>query len=317
MRRRPTSTSSRCSTEVIEGDLFGLLIAIGFSLSACLGGAWWCLRRWSQARHLLDTPTSKIRSAAQGYVELYGVLQELPESAVRGPLTGKPCLWWRFRIEEYRSTNDKKKSWQAVESGASDALLCLSDGTGECLIDPRGAEIRPMVRESWEGNLRHPLGPPKTGLWGFLTSGKRYRYTEERFHAGQPLYAIGDFRTTGGSQQGLDLNSAQGQVIREWKADYAGLLQRFDSDGNGQLDEREWSRVRLAAQLEAENRHRRSSHEPARHKMSRPGESRPFILSNAGEDELARGFYWQAAGGAVLCLAGALATAWMFGIQHF
>lgn len=300
----------------MQDDPLGFFVSLFFALGACLGGGWWCLRRWSQARHLLDTPTSKIRSAAQGYVELYGVLEELPQAAVRGPLTNKPCLWWRFRIEEYQS-NGKKRSWRSIESGSSDAWLRLVDGTGECLIDPRGAEVRPVVREVWQGSLRHPLGPAKTGLLGFLSSGKRYRYTEERFHVGQPLYAIGDFRTAGGGQQGLDLPSAQGQVIREWKGDYAGLLRRFDSDGNGELDDREWNRVRLAAQLEAEQRHRRSSAEPARHRMSKPGEARPFILSNAGEDELARGFYWQAAGGALLCLVGALATAWLLGVRNF
>lgn len=301
---------------MMQSDPIGFFLTLAFALGAFLGGGWWCLRRWSQARHLLDTPTSKIRSAAQGYVELYGMIEELPGSSLRGPLTNTPCVWWRFRIEEYRSSG-KKRSWRVIESGSSDALLRLSDGTGDCLIDPRGAEVRPAIREVWQGTLRHPLGMEKTGLLSFLTSSTRYRYTEERFHVGQPLYAIGDFRTSGGGHQGLDLPSAQGQVIREWKSDYAGLLRRFDSDGNGELDDREWNRVRLAAQLEAEHRHRRSSAEPAQHKMSKPGESRPFILSNAGEDELARGFYWQAAGAALLCLVGALATAWLFGIRHF
>lgn len=298
----------------MQGDIGGLLIALGFSLGASVGGGWWCLRRWSQARHLLDTPTSKIRSAAQGYVELYGVLKALPDTDLRGPLTGKACLWWRFRIEEYASSG-KKRTWRVIESGSSDLCLRLDDGTGECLIDPRGAEIRPAVRETWQGNLRHPLGPAKRGLLGLLTSGKRYRYSEERLHDGQPLYAIGDFRTLG--QQGLDLLAAQGQVIREWKSDFTGLLRRFDSDGSGQLDEQEWARVRLAAQLEAEQRHQHSSAEPARHQMNRPDEVRPFILANAGEDELARGFYWQAVAGALMCLAGALATAWLLGVQHF
>lgn len=301
---------------MVDGELGGYLLALAFSGGACVGGAWWSVRRLSQARYLLDTPTSKIRSAAQGYVELYGLLKELPGADVRGPLTGKSCLWWRFSIEEYRSSSDKKKSWHVVESGTSDAWLSLSDGTGECLIDPRGAEIRPAVREVWEGSLRHPMGVAKTGFLALFTGGKRYRYTEERFHAEQPLYAIGDFRTSGASQQGFDAAAAQGQVIREWKQDYAGLLRRFDGDGNGQLDEREWSRVQLAAQLEAEDRHRSTSSQPARNQMSKPGESRPFILSNAGEDEVARSFYWQAAGGAVLCLTGALATAWMLGVQH-
>ncbi|CAD5107825.1 GIDE domain-containing protein [Zestomonas carbonaria] len=297
-------------------DFAGLAVSLAFSVGASLCGGWWTLRRWSQARHLLDTPTSKIRSAAQGYVELYGVLEELPEVQVHGPLTGKPCVWWRFRIEEYQSS-DNKKRWRPVESGTSEAWLRLNDGTGECLIDPRGAEVRPVVREAWEGNLRHPRGPARTGFLGWLSSGKRYRYVEERLHVGQPLYAIGDFRTLGGGRQGLDLEAAQRAVIREWKGDFAGLLQRFDNDGNGHLDETEWNRVRLAAQLEAEDRHRQVSAQPAMNRMARPGESRPFILANAGEDEIARGLYWQAAAGAVLCLCGALATAWLLGIRHF
>jgi hypothetical protein len=286
------------------------LIGLAVSLAATAGGAWWSLRRLSQARHLLDTPTSKIRSAAQGYVEFYGVLREQADTAIVAPLTGKPCLWWRFRIEEYCGDGDKR-TWRVVESGRSEGWLLLDDGTGQCLIDPRGAEVRPSSREVWRGNLRHPRGPVKGGWTAWLDSGKSYRYTEERLHSGQPLYAIGEFRSSGGGRQGLDLSAAQGAVIREWKGDFAGLLQRFDSDRNGQLDEQEWNRVRLAAQLEAEDRHRQHSQRPAQHHMGKPGEAQPFILATAGEDELARQFYWQAAGGALLCLAGALATAWL------
>ncbi|WP_420850821.1 GIDE domain-containing protein [Pseudomonas lalucatii] len=289
-----------------------LLIGLALSLVASVGGGWWGLRRLSQARHLLDTPTSKIRSAAQGYVEFYGVLEEQADTAIVAPLTGKPCLWWRFKIEEYRS-NGKNRSWRVVESGRSEGWLLLGDGTGHCLIDPRGAEVRPATREVWRGNLRHPRGVARSGWMALLDGGKSYRYTEERLHSGQPLYAIGEFRSSGGGRQGFDPSVAQGAVIREWKGDFAGLLQRFDSDRNGQLDDQEWSRVRLAAQLEAEDRHRQHSQRPARHHMGKPGEAQPFILASAGEDELARQFYWQAAGGALLCLAGALAMAWLLG----
>lgn len=294
--------------------LEGLLLSLLFSSGATVGGAWWSLKRWSQARHLLDTPTSKIRSAAQGYAEFYGVLAAQTDAQLRAPLTGKPCLWWRFRIEEYQSSG-KKRSWRMVESGSSEAWLRLTDGTGDCLIDPRGAEVRPLVREVWQGHLRHPLGPAKSGLLGWLGSGKRYRYSEERLQVGQPLYAIGDFRSSGGGRQARDLEAAQSAVIREWKGDFSGLLQRFDSDHNGQLDEQEWRRVRLAAQLEAEDRHRQESAQPAQHHLGKPAEARPFILANAGEDELARHFHWQAAGGAALCLVGALATAWLLGVR--
>jgi len=293
-----------------------LAIGLGFAVGATAGGAWWCLRRLAQARHLLDTPTSKIRSAAQGYVEFYGVLHEQAGTAVVAPLTGKPCLWWRFRIEEYQSSG-KNRSWRLLESGSSEGWLVLDDGTERCLIDPRGAEVRPSTREQWRGSLRHPRGPAQSGWAAVFAAGKSYRYTEERLHAGQPLYAIGEFRSSGGGRQGLDLVATQGDVIRAWKGDFAGLLQRFDSDGNGQLDEQEWRRVRLAAQLEAEDRHRQHSRQPVQHHLGKPREAQPFILACAGEDELARHFYWQAAGGAVLCLVGALATAWLLGVRYF
>ncbi len=289
------------------------LMGLAFSVAAALGGGWWGLRRLAQARHLLDTPTSKIRSAAQGYAEFYGVLAQQPETVIAGPLTGKPCLWWRYSIEEYQ-VDDKSRSWRLVESGSSEAWLLLDDGTGQCLIDPRGAEVRPATREQWRGSLRHPRGPAKHGWAALLSAGKRYRYREERLHVGQPLYAIGEFRSSGGGRQGLDLSAAQSAVIRQWKGDFPGLLQRFDSDGNGQLDEQEWSRVRLAAQLEAEDRHRQHSLQPARHHLGKPAQAQPFILSCAGEDELARHFYWQAGAGAALCLGGALATAWLLGV---
>ncbi|PAU56656.1 hypothetical protein BZL41_19775 [Pseudomonas sp. PIC25] len=292
-------------------DVPGLAVSLSFSLGACVGGGWWCLRRLREARYLLDTPTSKIRSAAQGYVELYGILHGLPDAVITGPLTGKPCVWWRFRIEELQS-DGKKSRWRVVESGTSEAWLRLSDNTGECLINPRGAEVRPATRQSWQGSMRHPLRiEPSGGFFGFLTGGKQYRYIEERLHAGEPLYAIGEFRSLGGGRQGLDASAAQAAIIREWKGDFAGLLQRFDADNNGQLDEQEWNRVRLAAQLEAEDRHRKASTQPTQNHMVCPEESQPFILSSHGEDEIARRFRWQAAGGAILCLVGAVATVYL------
>lgn len=291
-------------------DIQGQVIGLALSCGACIGGGWWSLRRMAEARYLLDTPTSKIRSAAQGYVELYGTLKADEGASLRGPLTAKPCLWWRFKIEEY-SRGEKSNSWRVVESASSDAWLRLVDGTGECVINPTGAELRPATREVWQGNLRHPLGSAPSGLMGLLSSGRRYRYTEERLHAGEPLYAIGDFRTQGASQQGFDLTAAQGAVIREWKADYAQLLARFDADHNAQLDEREWALVRLAAQLEAEDRHRVQSLQPAQNLLGKPAEGQPFIISSQGEDELAWTFRWQAALGAVVCVAGALAATWL------
>jgi hypothetical protein len=291
------------------GQVFTVALAAAF----CFGGAWVCISRWARARHLLDTPTSRIRSAAQGYVELVGMLRELSVPQPVAPLTGEHCLWWRYCIEEYRS-NGKRSSWSVLERGTSETWLRLADATGECLIDPRGADVHPAFRKVWTGSLRHPRGVAPSGWLGLLSSGKRYRYTEERLHEGEPLYAIGEFRTTGGGRHGLDLSSAKREVIRQWKGDYAGLLQRFDSNADGQLDEQEWNRVHLAARLEAEDRHRQSSAAPEQHQLARPGEALPFVLSSHGEEVITRRFYWQAAGGAVVCVAGAVWLAMQLGI---
>ncbi|MEO4047618.1 GIDE domain-containing protein [Pseudomonas sp. CAU 1711] len=293
-------------------DIGGLAISMAFSVGACVGGGWWCIKRLSEARFLLNTPTSKIRSAAQGYVELYGVLHALDSGEVEAPLSGLPCLWWRYKIEEY-DDDGKRRSWRVVESGTSEAWLRLRDATGECLVNPKGAEVRPSTRQVWRGSERHPRGMSRdAGLLGRLFSASEYRYTEERLHAGQPLYAIGDFVTRGGVEN-FDLTLAQGAVVREWKSDFSGMLQRFDSNGDGQLDPQEWERMRESARAEAQRRHRARGETPVHHQLRKPGESYPFILSCGGEDELARGFYWQAAGGALLCMLGALASAWLIG----
>ncbi len=292
-----------------------LYIGLAVSGAATLGGAWWGLHRLIQLRYLLDTPTSKIRSAAQGYTELYGMLKEGAEGGLEGPLTGRPCLWWRFKIEECKGSNNNDR-WRVVEKGSSDAWLRLADATGECLINPLGAEVRPATRDVWQGYEYHPRGLVQRSLASKLFHGNgRYRYTEERLHAGEPLYAIGHFSTAGGGRQGLDLATAQGAVIREWKADFVGLLQRFDRDGSGQLEEQEWRHVQLAARLEAEQRHQHASLEPDQHRLAKPSESQPFILSSHGEDEVARRFRWQAVGSGLLCMAGALTVAWLLNNQ--
>ena len=136
-------------------------------------------------------------------------------------------------------------------------------------------------------------------------------------HAGEPLYDIGEFRTVGGGSQGLDQERAPAEVIRQWKGDFAGLLQRFDRNGDGQLDEQEWRHVRLAAGLEAEDRHRTASSAPATAHLTRPLHAQPFVLSSHGEEVLARRFYWQAAAGALACLGGALWLAAQLGVSHW
>ena len=111
-----------------------LVVAVlaGFLLRLGLNGFW-------RLRTVVDTPTARVRSAPQGYVELTGL--SLPyRGSVRAALTGLPCLWYRFKIEEKRGTG-KSRRWVTVESGEADSPFLLDDGTGRCLVEPNGAEL--------------------------------------------------------------------------------------------------------------------------------------------------------------------------------
>ncbi|TDQ40220.1 GIDE domain-containing protein [Thiopseudomonas denitrificans] len=291
-------------------DWLGLTVTLGITGGLCVGGGWWFVHCQRQARFLLDTPTSKIRSAAQGYVELYGFLVD-SETPLSGPLSGLPCLWWSYRIEEYqRRSNNNNSSWRTLEQKSSAAMLKLDDSTGQCLIDPSGAKIIPVSRQVWHGDRRHPLaGQPQHWFSAALLGRRRYRYTEERLHAGEPLYAIGHFYSKGGGHQTLNAEAMQSAIIRQWKQDFPALLQRFDRNRDGQFDAGEWQQVRQAALQQAQQQKRQQATAPAGHFMRKPDENLPFILSSHGEDQLARKLRWKSLGGALLCIAGALASA--------
>lgn len=288
-------------------DFLGLSVTLGVAGGAALGGGWWCLHNLKKARYLLDTPTSKIRSAAQGYVELYGVIESRTE-LLRGPLSEQPCVWWSFSIDEQVHQERSTPRWNTVEKGRSTALLSLSDGTGECWIDPQGAHVLPMTKQVWYGTAKHPLKQQmRTHMLAHMFVGrKRYRYTEQRLHVGDPLYVIGDFVTRGQGRETLDVEATQSALIREWKTDFPDLVQRFDRDGNGELDVQEWQAVRQSAQEQALLQQQAQHQEPAQHYMRQPREGQPFVLSNYGEDDIAKRLYWRAFFGGVLCIAGAL-----------
>ena len=68
-------------------DVFDRLMLTGAS-TAAFAGSYVMMRR---ARLMEDTPTSKIRSAAQGYVELSGRVR-MPEGvSIRCPLSDTGC----------------------------------------------------------------------------------------------------------------------------------------------------------------------------------------------------------------------------------
>lgn len=289
-------------------DYFFLLLAL--SSLAALYSLYRMLTRLRRARWVEDTPTSRIRSAAQGLVELKGQLDAGGHAALVSPLAETDCLWYRFRVEEYRRSG-KSSRWRTVEQGVSERPFVLRDGTGSCWINPQGAEVHPRQRRRWEGHKRWPAGHAlRTGLLSGLL-GSRYRYTEEWFAEGETLYALGWFQSRGAGREALDQGSVARQVISQWKADYADLLARFDRNQDGQLDMQEWQRVRLAAAQHAEQQSRVAEQAALVHVLDKPRlGGLPFLLSDQHEQHLSgllrRQSGWSLAG---LVLAGLVSGA--------
>ncbi len=261
-----------------------------------------------RARLIEDTPTAKIRSAAQGYLELIGRGRYLGEKPLIAPLTGTPCTWYSYKIER-EVHSGKQTRWDTIESETSSLPFLLVDDTGHCLINPVGAEVIPAVNHVWYGNSRRPItGPARSGNFLRFSSGG-YRYTEKRLHADEFLYALGDFVTLGEVRRNRTLEAEVSATLKDWKQKPDALLAHFDTDKNGEIDQQEWECVRAAARNKVMHDHLRHATTPAVHTLGKPRDGRPFILSVESQRHMSRKFRIKAAASLVVfVLAGPLAV---------
>jgi len=241
-----------------NGWLICLTIMAAISILAWLSAL-------NRLRTIRDTPTSRIASAAQGYVELIGRGHSFGEPLI-SKLRVLPCLWYRYRVER----RDSEKDWNTIDSGESFDSFILRDETGDCVVDPEQAEILTQHRDQWhEGD---------------------YRYTEWKLIEHDNLYVIGQFRTQGGSNLEFNTREELNALLAEWKKDMPALLKRFDLDNNGTLDMREWMLARSAAKREVSKMMREAQAQADINIISRPREGELFLISNLDAAKLSRRF---------------------------
>ncbi len=286
----------------------------GMALVLTVVGFVAAFRYLHRSRLIQDTPTSKIRSAHQGYVELEGRADLLPGEPIHSELTGSPCTWYSFKVEEQRRSS-RNNRWHTIRSGDSKALFLLRDETGQCIIDPDGALVTPSVKSVWYGSSRDwPYGTPAPTTRSLL--GGRYRFTEHRILQLDHLYALGRFRTEGGGHHNPDIREEVRQLLNEWKQDQASLLERFDADGDGQINMQEWEQVRRAAEVEVQRQVRERQNGPETHILAKPVHGRrPYLLSTLPQDDLAARYRRYAIGSLVGFLLAGVAATWMLSVR--
>jgi len=277
---------------LLEGDpRWSLVLAFGLG-----AGVFLFVRGFSAWRHMRlveDTPTSRIRSMALGRVEVRGRAEG--KGPLEAPLTGRPCVWYRWRIEEEVNSN-RQRRWRTLEQGSSDAWpFYVEDDTGRVLVDPQGARIEAAHDLSRvDPPLAGPLGAfvQERGIrtHGFLGLRRKLRFTEWHIAPGDPLYVLGVAQERGGLVHERRVRITEKlAVLRADPEAMAG----FDLDGDGHVSGDEWDVARRLALQEVE-----LAGFEDRVVIARDADGRaPFYVSDRDERAVIRSHRWSAVGG--------------------
>jgi hypothetical protein len=243
----------------------------GWQIALCLVAlisffAW--ASTYKRVRTIADIATSRIASAAQGYVELYGRANTDAVNLIRSPLSGVSCVWFRYWVY---TKNSDGKGWHETNSGVSDSTFEIKDGTGSCVVDPDFAEVIAAERRvSYQGE---------------------YKHVEDILYAGS-IYVLGEFSTIGGASSVLSLKEDVGFLLAEWKKDPVALKRRFDLDGNGEIGLQEWELARREAIREVQQQHREIRSQTGVHVMRAPRDRRLYLLSSLSPQKLRQRYMW-------------------------
>jgi len=286
---------------------------------------WRAQRSLKQAHLIEDTPTSKARSAPQGYVELEGVGKQMDGPPIVAPLSGISCVWYRYLIEEQVTTyNNKGRSearWVIVGKGESTDVFWLEDATGRVAIDPEGAQVTPKHKEVWHSR---PGASSYSTLPGFIAhfmssgpSANPHRFTEELICKGERIYALGMLKNIG-SHINAPMHEEIGFLLNQWKQNQAALKQRFDLSHDGNIDGKEWMLVRAQARREvmkARTEEQQQSVEPINLLGPTHDSTRPYLLSAIPQEDLVKHYRRHAMLYTALFFAVGSAAIWFFNMR--
>lgn len=243
-------------------------------------------RRFRRARIVEDVPTSRVRSASQGYVELQGEAKLMPGPPNISPLTSTNCCWWTYRIEQRvikRRNGRRETSWKTISNGTSEEPFLLVDDTGNCVVDPWGADVMTVSGDRWYGALRRPTKNMRRARHRGA-----YRYSEKRLEIGDPIYAIGAFRTERDNVENMPIDEEVRELLASWKRDQRHLLGRFDENRDGVISIEEWDVARAKARAEIEKARAQRAVRPGLDILAHPDDDRPFLLAALPQPRIAR-----------------------------
>ena len=243
-------------------------------------------------RFIDGTATSRIRSAAQGHVELKGLGEWMQNGEIHSPFSKRRCLWYHCTIDRKQSSG-KRTTWTNISDERSSQMFHLVDETGDCIVDPDDARVIPELDTTWYGHSTEyrTRAPKKPARFNFSMGS--YRFRERLLLPASTLYALGWFRTVHSNPSDEFIAKQVEDLVRTWKLQPGKYLREYDLDQNGKIEKREWKAIRAAARKQVLNRLNNEKQE--HHVISCPANSRqPYILSARTEEDLVTFKKWKA-----------------------
>ena len=167
-----------------------------FTLIGIAGGLYLFVRGFlllARKRLLLNTPTSKIRSASLGLLEVSGVATGA--YTVATPIAGRQCFLYRTTAWQ-KSDESRTGEWKKVAEESLHVPFFLDDNTGQLLIEPSGADLdlHRDFRESYSDTIFSPHVTPQ--VLSFLARhgvepSNKIRVEECSIQPQNPLFIVG------------------------------------------------------------------------------------------------------------------------------
>jgi hypothetical protein len=158
----------------------------------------------ARKRLLLTTPTSKIRSAAMGLVEVNGMAAG--PYTMLAPITGRPCFL--YHTTAWQQRDGKKEKWEKVADETLHLPFFIDDSTGQLLVEPLGADLdlhrdfrEEYAASFFSSNLDDV--PPRVSVFlsrHSIVPGRRLRIDERSIKPENALFIAGTLTENPGVQ---------------------------------------------------------------------------------------------------------------------
>lgn len=200
---------------------------------------------------------------ALGFFQRYRLMLDTPHSLVNHSAQGYVSLRGRAFLPVGESTrglaNLPVTLW--IPGYIEDQPFVLDDGHGRCLLYPHHAEI---ITSSVATHLDwlHAIYP------------------------GQELYVLGEMRTLKADNH-QPLRHRVGDLLARWKLKPQILLETYDANGDGRLDQDEWQQVCKTAERVVQEDFVHEQHTAGTHVIDRSSGGRLFMITNVPPARLA------------------------------